>query len=412
MAQTVYDAMKLSQNPFAVAALKAIATSDQLFSILPMVPKGGESFIYNREKSLGSFGFVADDHSSVSESTGADEQITVAKREANSDFYVRNLAQENLSGLVNQLDAQTIKKFKAAGRTLAQKAITGGNITGITVGSFQSGAYVDTLVAASAYMDSNRSGPGQLKYTHSGTFLQFRAPGDRTYGAAVACAADGNYTLYADNPSKWITVTLDVSDATADAERSVVFTSSTNEFDGLSKLMSPGQVRSASGSNGDEPTLAILDELLDAVKVKDALVFVMNAGLRRKYESLFRAAGWALPTVVLPNSGLIVPQYKGVPLLTNDWIPSTESKGSGSTLSSVYCASLSEDEGFYMGALGGERIEVQADPRNASVLGFRLYELGQSQAGASARGRRLCWFGAAALGSDLAASRAKELITA
>ncbi len=411
MAQTIFDAMKLSQAPYSVAVLKAIATSDEVFSLIPMVAKGGESFVYTREKSLGSFDFVADNHTVVPESTGADENVTVPKREAVQDFYVRNMAQENMSGLVNQMDMQTLKKFKVAGRKIAQKLITGNHTTGFSMNAFQSGAYIDAITGYSAHLDTDRYGPGSIRYTHSGTLVQFRAPGDKGFGTAVAAASDGDYTLYSDNPSKWITVTLDVSDATADAERSLYFTSSTNEFDGLLKLMSPGQIRSASGTDGDQPTIGILDELLDAVKVKENLAFFMNASIRRKYESLFRAAGWGVPTVGLPNSNVQVPNYKGVPILTNDWIPSTETKGSASNLSSILLASLSAEEGFFLGALGGERFEVQADPRNASVLGFRIYELGQIQGGPSARGRRLAWFGAAALGSDLAAARAKQIIT-
>jgi len=411
MTQTIYDAMKASRNPFTVAAFKAIATSDMLFSVLPFVGKNGEGFEYMREKSLGSFGFVAPGHTSVPESTGEDEEVRVPKREAVADFHIRNFAQDNLAGQVSPADRQTIKKLKSAGRTLAQKAITGGNVTGITVGAFQSGAYVDALVAAAPYQDSDRYGPGSLKYTHTGTFLQYRAPGDREYGPQVACATDGDYTLVSDNPSKWITVTLDVTDADANAERLVYFTSSTNEFDGLEKLVAPGQVRSSSGANGDAATFGILDELLDAVKFSEGLVFTMNQAVRRKYENLLRSMGGSNP-LTLPNTNMQVPTYKGVPLLTNDWVPSTESKGSATTLSSIYLAALVPDEGFYMGALGGEEMEVMADPRNATVMGFRLRDLGQIQSGPSAFGRRLSWYGAAALGSDLAAARASEIITA
>ena len=412
MAQTIYDAAKTSEIPFTVEAFLQLATSDEMFGILPFVGKDGESFSYTREKSLGSFGFVADDHSSVPESTGADEVIAVAKREAVADFKVRNFAQKNLAGRVNPLDRQTVTKFKAAGQTLAQAVMGGTYITGFTLGdNFQGGAGVDALVDHSAFMDTNRSGPASLKYTNTGTLLQFRAPGDRTYGAAVNIGGgDGNYTLYGDNPSKWITVTLDVSDFSADSERVLYFTSTTNEMDGLATLMSSGQIRSASGTNGDEPTFAILDELLDSVKVRDNMAFVMNADLRRKYKSLLRATNATEPMDIMGGK-FRVPTYEGVPILKNDWILSNESKGSSSNLSSVYLASFSAEQGFWMGALGGEVFDVQADPRDVTVLGFRLEDLGQIQAGASAVGRRLMFFGGAALGSDLAAARAKNLIT-
>jgi hypothetical protein len=413
MTETLYAAMKRSRNDYTVAAFKQIATSDELFGVIPFVPKQGEGFDYTREKSLGSFGFVADGHSSVTASEGEDEIVRVHKREAVADFYVRNFAQENMGDRVDPLERQTMMKFKAAGRTLAQKIITGGNITGITLSENISGTGpgIDALVSASAYFDSNRQGAGAIKYTHTGTLWQFRAPGDRDYGPAVAAATDGNYTLTSDNPSKSITVTLDVSDATANKEILVTFSSSTNEFDGLANLIPSGQIRTSTGTDGDAVSFPILDELMDSLKVMDNPAFIMNSALRRKVLALLRGAGGIDPVQIMDGT-FTVPSYNGIPILKNDWIPSTESKGSGTTLSSIYLASLSAEQGFWMGALGGQTFNVDADPRDATVMGFRLYDLGQSQAGASSRGRRLAFFGAPALGSDLAAARASELVTA
>lgn len=412
MALTINDAKKLSTRPFSALALTEIATSDELLPLLPFVAKPGDGFSYTREKALPTFSFVSDTGTSITESTGTDEVITVANRQAVEDFYIPNFAAENLSAEVMQFEAQAAKKFKAAGRLLSSKFINGGNVTGITVGAFDTGAYVDALVSCSSYMDSNRDGPGSLRYVHTGTLLEFRAPGDADYGAAVACASDGSYTLYSHNPSKWIRVTLDVSDATTDQERLVRFTSSTYEFDGLEKLVTTGQTRSSTGSNGDALDLAILDELIDAVKVGSGQpVFLMNAALRRKFKTLMRAAGGN--DMMDLASGVRVPEYNGIPILRNDNIASDESKGSGSTLSSVYLTVLGEDEGVYMGALGGGEFNVDADPMEASLMGFRLYDLGQIQASAgNVRGGRLAWYGGLAMGSTLSCARAKEIVTA
>ncbi len=409
---TLVDAAKLSQNPYTVANFKAIATSDMMFSLLNFVPKGGESFVYTREKSLPSFGFIADDYASdIPESTGTDEQVVVPKRVASSDFYVDQFDQRNLSGLISQMDRQTVKKFKAAGRLLADKVINGKNNSGFTIQSFQAGPYVDA-VTTGPWLDSNRHGPGEIRYVHSGTLVSFRAPGDVNFGPAVTAASDGVYLLKSDNPSKYITVTLDVSDANADAIRRITFSSSSNEFDGLKYLISSGQTRSSVGANGDVVSMAILDELIDSVKewTDGQMAFLMNSSLRRGYEQLFRATSRPLESVLLPGTARQVPAYKGCALLTNDWIASDESKGSASNLSSIYLVNMSAEEGLWMGALGGERFDVQADPRNASVLGFELVDLGPIQKGAGNKfGRRLNWYGALALGSDLSAARAKEI---
>lgn len=413
---TIVEAAKLSQNPFTVANFKALATSDMLFSMLEFVPKGGESIIYTREKSIGSFGFIADDYNSdIAESTGSDEQVVVPNRQAVEDFYVDAFQQSMMADQISPLDRQTVKKFKAAGYTLANKVINGANTTGFTIEAFQSGPYVDA-VTPGPWLDSNRHGGGEIKYTHSGTLVQFRAPGDVDFGPAVTAATDDTYLLKSGNPSKWIIVTLDVSDATADAIRRIDFTSSTNEFDGLSNLISTGQTRLSSGANGDMVSMGILDELIHAVKVwtDGRMAFVMHSKLVQQYESLFRATPWNLTPMTLPGTARQVPSYKGVALLTNDWIPVNESKGTASNLSSIYCVNLSAEEGFWMGALGGgSRFDVEADPRNASVLGFTLTDLGAIQKGSGNKvGRRLAWYGTPALGSDLAAAVAREIRTA
>lgn len=165
--------------------------------------------------------------------------------------------------------------------------IGGGYITGITLGSnFAGGVGVDALVSASAFMDSNRNGLALLKYVHSGTLLSFQAPGDRTFGPAVDISGgDGDFTLVSDNPSKWVKLTLDVSDFSANGETTIAFTSSTNEFDGLATLMSSSQIRTSTGANGDVASFAILDELSDSVKARDNLAYIMPAALRNKYNS-------------------------------------------------------------------------------------------------------------------------------
>src|SRR5690606_3482401 len=104
---------------------------------------------------------------------------------------------------------------------------------------------------------------GELKYTHTGTFWAYRAPGDRDFGANVACATDGTYRLYSDNPSKWVDVTLDVGDASADGRSAIEFASTTNEPDGLEKMCD--LVRAPTLADGDDFSFDILDSLLDQV---------------------------------------------------------------------------------------------------------------------------------------------------
>lgn len=412
MSYTLFDAMKHSRHPYQTMLLRQIATSDESFSVLPFVPKGGEGFSYEREVELPEFDFI-NPGGSVSESTGRSERVLVTKREATSDFYVDNYAQDNMGDQISPLERQTAQKLKAAGRMLAQKIIDGGAITSFAMEPFQAGPLVDALVDVSPFIQ-DRHGPGELKFTLTGTLLQFRAPGDVDFGEAVEIASDGTFVLKSSSPSKWIKVTLDVSDATADAIRRITFSTSSHEFDGLERLVPPHRVRTslASEADGSDFTFGILEELRDMVKNRSGqLAFLMRSELRRKYNASCRMLGGVVPQWV-QGPHVAIPSFDGIPILVNDFIPKDEAKGSSTSLSSIYLVNFTPDgEGVYMGCLGGERHDVEGDPRNTTVLGFRIRDLGQKE-GESKVGRRISWYGALAVGSDLSVARASEIKTA
>lgn len=396
-----------TQNPLSALVLKTIATTDELISQLPFVPKEGESFEYIREVSIGSFGYIDPSNPTISESTGSEEVIKIPKRWAGGDFYIENFANDHAGESAYR--TQLRMKLKAAGRMIADDVINGAYAGTIAVSAADTGAYVDTIVAG-PWLDSYRHGLGLLRYTHSGTKLAFRAPGDMHFGADVTCAADGTYTLTSENPSKYVVVTLDVSDATKDQTLTVNFASSSHEFDGLKKIVAPSQVRASTGTNGDALSFEIMDELRDSVKVRENLFYIMPSSLVRSYAKLCRALGGVTPEAVVGGQRFMA--HDGIPILRNDNIAVDESKGgSNGTLSSVYLASLAPETGVYMGALGGSSMPADLDPYQTSILGFRMYDLGQIQASNKA-GWRINWYGGLALGSTLAAARAKEIAPA
>jgi hypothetical protein len=415
MALTIFEAAKLSRNPLARGVMLAVATSDELISQLPMIPTPGESFVYNREKALPSAEFVAPDHASVAESGATFDRVTVPLRLIVTDVDTYVFAEEQQSETNPQSATQLTLKLKSVGRKIADKAISGAYGTGYTLSAQPAGWVgpgIDALVAGPG-QDTTRHGPGSIKYTNAGTLWQYRAPGDAAYGATVAAAADGAYVLPSSNPSRYVVVTLDVSDATADGVYELNLTSSTNEPDGLNKLIPTAQTIASTGAAGDALSLALMDRMIDEmVKVRNRLVFIMNAKLKAKFYALVRSLGGVgIETTTLPGVNGAVPAYRGIPILQNDWIVSTEVKGAGNTLTSLYLVDLSE-EGFHCRVgQGGSSLDVQADPRNARIMGLRVRDIGELEA-KEARRTRVSWYGAFALGSELAACRAKELITA
>lgn len=86
-----------------------------------------------------------------------------------------------------------------------------------------------------------------------------------------------------------------------------------NEFDGLEKRLTGNQVLDMGSSDGgDELTLAMLDETMDAVQGGPDVLF-MNKTMRRKVNALMRAAGQATETVN-DAFGRQLSAYAGVPI--------------------------------------------------------------------------------------------------
>lgn len=413
MALTIEQAMRTTQRPLPRGMFKTLSTYDALFARLMFEGGAGESIVYTREKSLGSAGFIAANSGTVAETSATWEKVTALTRTLAADADVPGLAAvlPGMNTEAQQLEA----KIRQAGRTIASKLISGAFVDGFSVNRPVSwnGAYVDTLVFASAHQDTTRNGKGYLRYAHTGTFLEYKAPGDDDYGPAVACASDGSYTLYSINPAYWVRVTLDVSDADEDGIVEITYTSSTNEPDGVNRMIDTtgAQYIASSNTDGDALSYATLDALIDAVKIDTDLVFTMPGKLVRKYFALVRALGGTNPDhVALPGFGSPVPTYRGIPILRNDNIATTESKGASSTLSSAYLVSLTPGPGLSAFCVGNESEVVNGDPRTAPVLGFMVENLGPRQT-VDARTTRVKWYGGFKLGSSLAVARASELVT-
>lgn len=410
----LFEAAKKSRDPLLAGIFLAVATSDELMPFLRFERYAGTAYSFDREGTLSAPAFVSRTHTSITEGTATFDKVSVPFRTLLGDADTYLFAETQQSELGSQVATQMEMKLKATGRLIAEKAIGGGYATSATIANatVSPGLAIDATVIG-PNQDSVLYGPGSIKYTHVGTLWQYRAPGDRDYGTAVAAAADGTITLTSDNPNKWIQITLDVSDATADGETLIRFASTTEEPDGLFKQIGTTQTLSSSGAAGDALSFDKLDQLIDLVKTGGDKVFVMPDALRRKYSALVRATGGTNPEMIaLPGfNNKRVPTYQGIPILRNDWIPKTESKGGATTLSSAALIDLGP-QGFHaaVGGEGEDRI-VQGVPMGTRIMGIRVAQLGELEDKEALRSR-VSWWGNFALKSLHGAARAKELITA
>ena len=126
-----------------------------------------------------------------------------------------------------------------------------------------------------------------------------------------------------------------------------------NEFAGLIQLCATAQ-KVTTGNNGGPLSFAFLDELMDLVTDKDGMVdyITMHARTLRSYKALLRALGGASinETVELP-SGAEVMAYSGTPIFRNDYIPTDQTKGSGSAQTTIFAGTF--DDGSRTHGLAG-----------------------------------------------------------
>jgi hypothetical protein len=148
-------------------------------------------------------------------------------------------------------------------------------------------------------------------------------------------------------------------------------TGASNEFEGLISLCAAGQT-AATGANGGALSFAFLDELMDLVTDKDGQVdyFTMPARTLRSYMALLRALGGAsISDVVELPSGTQVPAYRSVPIFRNDWIPTNQTKGTGTNQTTVFAGTL--DDGSMMHGIAGLTA--------ASAAGMQVVDVGESE---------------------------------
>ncbi|MBI2980344.1 MAG: phage major capsid protein [Chloroflexi bacterium] len=128
-------------------------------------------------------------------------------------------------------------------------------------------------------------------------------------------------------------------------------TASPKQFDGLRKLIDTGTASAqviAAGASGATLTLAMLDELIDAVKGGKPAMLLMSRRSRRKIGALVRAAGGMMETD-RDKWGNFIQFWDGIPIGVNDWILDThvvsgsvETATTGGTCSAIYAIQFGE----------------------------------------------------------------------
>lgn len=305
--------------------------------------------------------------------------ITTYLSYGHGDIEVPIHTNSTMNAAFNQEMEDALDLIRAMGISMSSELFTGDYMTEANITILGTGLaatpYVDAVTICSVNMGR---GFGGLKYTHTGTFLQFRAPGSSTYGAQVACASDADYTVYdGDDTTKAVTLTLDVTDLGADCELPGALEFQKPEriagLHGLAQLDS-AQIRTVA-TNGEAVTLAMLDQLDEMVLgPKNEKLYVMNKRTRLVVKSLIAAAGGTRPAEF--QDGTIDKKnlaYEQVRIAADTNVAITETQGSASgTCGRVYCVRLNPVVGYHLfgGAHRGPNMgEVKAISDHDAVGG-------------------------------------------
>lgn len=147
------------------------------------------------------------------------------------------------------------------------------------------------------------------------------------------------------------------------------------EFDGITQLVTAGQTLPAA-TNGAALTLGMLDALVDQVPNGPDVIF-MHPAVRRQYVNLLRTVGGGTDAAMmqLRNFSRPVLTHNGIPVLINEFLPTDETLGTGTALTSVYACRMNELDGLhaiYGGASAGIRLEAIGTVQNKDAWRYRV----------------------------------------
>jgi hypothetical protein len=395
---SLIELQKTTTDPVMSGILEAIVTVDQLVGAIPMVGIGSsDHIIFNREKALPSVSRPSSGATITADNSLEFDRVTTFVRRILVDQDA-DVLDSGVVGGMNQARAVALAMAgKAIGRAFGSDLINGSSNLTCTVNSTGVAGMTVSAITVGPGHDP-RMPVGTIRYTHSGTTLQYKAPGDAEFGAAVTAASGAK--LYSDNPNLWCTIAYSGTlTASGDVNFTLSYTSSAVSVDGLARLVPASQTISSS-TNGDAITLATLDQLADLVTNADGpKVYVMPTRTRRAVAALLRAAGGATMSeytnAIFPSGprGQSYLTYNGIPIICTDWISIAQTQGSASTATAVYCATLGERAGL-CGLFSNAAVDpAEASSVISSAMGLTALDVGTVQNADARRTRVKAYWG-------------------
>lgn len=383
-----------TRDPEIKMIADTLIKNDQVLGAIPMKATGTSSvFGYRRKIANSTQAFIARGGAMSSNTAYKEVQILSRTRRIYDQQGVDRSDANDVGGLDEVKAKRAASSIASLAILLGQKIWTGAqNVTGTLVGA--------TLTQANGFSITN-VGPNVLaergdwlfKYTHAGTLVQVRAPGDPDYGTAVAVGTTTVAKVYSYNADSWVEVTHGSQAMAANDSGTIVMSGSSEEFDGVIELLAGQTDRIIyPGDNGGAVSMALLDQLSGMVKgaANRDKRFVFAEKTWRAYNALVRSTGGGITMMDL--AGEQIPSHAGVPILVTDHMPTTRVRGSsGAVCTAAFCTTFGEDGGI----MGHYTDEASSDEPNARVfskgpMGLTVWDLGMSSAAHNSTVRTVC----------------------
>jgi hypothetical protein len=415
MAQLLKDALLLSPDLRLQGVVESAVLDHDLFKVLPFYRcTNALGMTYLRVKARPSTGFIPPG-GDVVESAGSLEEVHARIRHIVGDVDVLGAA-DRLMG-AKQRGTHIALKASATARLAADAIINGAygtaafTLAGVALAS--GGAAGPDGGTGPRMPLSGDVGPGSIECVVAGAVktLHFKAPGDVNYGTASADLASGNpkgvVLRSGDRPNLWIRV--DVTSASlpgSTTAAAVTCTTSSEEFDGLIRMVDPSQIIDPEGANGDNMTFSVIRKTIRKCKAPPGTrrFLVMDERDLEETCKLYDALGGAsVQQMALPEYGIeSIPVFAGkVPILviSDDVLAPTETVGTNHDGSRIFCLGIGlptergEEKDAPMQGPGlfgvyAGTAESMAEGRNCA--GMFLEDLG-SRAAKDLHGNRVGW---------------------
>lgn len=348
--QTLFSlAASAGISPAMRGAVEASIVVDELTPFLPVQTVAGtRAYAFDRITGQVTASWVAADAALSSAGGRAYGRITNETRKLYAQPDVSPEDAARAGGAPDVLGDLAASCFTSLSRKIGDAAINGSSAPTATIDS-QSPIVAATCVTAvtcGGALDLTAATIGELKYTATGTFFRYKAPGDVDFGDSVSIGTSASGYVYSKNGDAWLYLTRGVGAISGNQTAVVTLANGANEPDGLYRLMAANTSQWIyGGTDGGALTFELLDQLLDLCKGDGPKAMLMPKKIRRAMRKLLRDKATSETFEMV--GGRKVPMYEGIPCIVSDYMPTNRVRGSsGSVCSSIILMSLGDRQGF------------------------------------------------------------------